>query len=205
MLADELVARGHDVTLFAKGGTISNARVVPILSKHFTFNTKPTRFARMYQNKRADLAMMIAINFIKSGNYDYIINNSLEPLPYVKLNDFPMLTILHTPATLDRVNNVLSNNWTAPENHRYVSVSESNATEWRKLLPDVGVVPNGIRLDEWQTDIQPLENTAVWAARITPEKGLHVAIEAAKQAGMKLKIAGPISDKTYFKKVIRPM
>lgn len=38
----------------------------------------------------------------------------------------------------------------------------------------------------------------VWFGRITPEKGTHKAIAAARRAGMPLVLAGPISDPRYF-------
>ncbi len=205
MLADELVARGHDVTLYAKGGTKCNAKVVPVLNRRYTFRSYSSKILREFQEARVNISVNLAIDLIKVGQFDYVINNSLNVQPYTRLTNMPMLTILHTPATLERVNKVIERNWSAPEKHRYVSVSESNAVGWRKLLPSVGVVPNGIRLNEWKTLTQPEKNTAVWAGRITPEKGLHIAIKAAQTAGMKLKIAGPISNKKYFKKEIKPL
>ncbi|WP_372939537.1 glycosyltransferase [Mycolicibacterium sp.] len=44
----------------------------------------------------------------------------------------------------------------------------------------------------------------MWFGRITPEKGTHLAIEAARRAGMPLVLAGPISDPQYFAERVEP-
>jgi glycosyltransferase involved in cell wall biosynthesis len=44
----------------------------------------------------------------------------------------------------------------------------------------------------------------VWFGRITPEKGTHVAIAAARRAAMPLVLAGPISDPQYFAEKVAP-
>ena len=44
----------------------------------------------------------------------------------------------------------------------------------------------------------------MWFGRIAPEKGTHLAIDAAVLAGTGLRLAGPISDRAYFEAEIRP-
>lgn len=205
LLANELVARGHKVVLYAKAGSESDATVIPVMNSRYTYRNYTSRVLHEYQEARMNISISLAIRLIKLGSFDYVINNSLSYLPYVRLETIPMMTILHTPATLGPVNKIISKAWKAPSAHRYVSVSESNATDWRKMLPDVCVVSNGIQVTDWRTEVTPHDDTAVWASRITKEKGLHVAIVAAKIAGMKLRIAGPISNKKYFKKEIEPL
>ena len=45
----------------------------------------------------------------------------------------------------------------------------------------------------------------MWFGRIHPDKGLHLAIQASKTAGKKMKVAGAISDQYYFEQVITPL
>jgi glycosyltransferase involved in cell wall biosynthesis len=83
-----------------------------------------------------------------------------------------------------------------------VAVSRHTARMWSPMVPDISVVPNGIHTDLW-----PLGSGGgplVWFGRITPEKGPHLAIDAARQAGRPLVLAGPRSDPEYFDAEIAP-
>jgi glycosyltransferase involved in cell wall biosynthesis len=204
-VADELVRRGHDVTLFAKGGSRTRARLVPILEEGWTFGSRPGPGGVDRTQEELLAAVSGAIRDIRTGDFDVVLNNSFGPLPYTMLTDWPMLTILHTPPTLQRVNAViLRPDWRPGERHAYVGVSEFNAQAWRKVLPNVECIPNGIHLDHWRGTGPVEEGLAVWVGRITPEKGLHQAIAAARLAGMRLEFSGPISDPEYFRTRIVP-
>lgn len=205
MLVNELVARGHDVTIYAKAGTKTDAKLFVVVGKHFTFKQYKSKIMTELQEGRMHLAEYASILHMRSQNYDVVINNSLSPLPYTRLQRTPMITILHTPATLERVNKIIEkHSWSPSPLHRYVSVSKSNSIGWKQLLPEVAIVPNGIRMEDWNAKTKVVPNLAVWSGRITKEKGLHIAVKAAKLAGMKLKIAGPIYDQNYYDTQIQP-
>jgi glycosyltransferase involved in cell wall biosynthesis len=205
MVADELVARGHDVTLFAKEGSVSAATIYPLVPEDFEFTNLASPLVRKQQQGFLAEAVHHSIDEIRAGDFDVVVNNSLSSQPYSDLRDVPMLTILHTPANLVDVTAIVTRpGWTPSALHRYVTVSESNARGWRTLLPDVDVVPNGILLDRWTSAVSPTRGLAVWAARITREKGLHLAIDAAREAGMRFEFAGPISRPDYFEFEIAP-
>lgn len=205
MLVDELVSRGHDVTIYAKAGTQTDAKLFVVVGKRFQFKQHTSKVLTELQEGRMHLAEYLSIMHMRTQNYDVIINNSLSPLPYTRLQNTPMITILHTPATLERVNKVIEGKkWAPSPLHRYISVSKNNSIEWKNLLPEVAVVPNGIRMNDWNVKQAVKKDLAVWSGRITKEKGVHIAVKAAKLAGMKLKIAGPVYDKEYFDQSIKP-
>jgi glycosyltransferase involved in cell wall biosynthesis len=205
MLADALVARGHDVTLFAKEGSVSTAKVHPLVPKDFEFTRVATPLVRKQQHGFLAEAVHHSIGVIRNGGFDAVINNSLSSLPFTFMQDCAMLTILHTPPTLTDVTAILTDpEWMPGERHAWVTVSEANADAWRPMLPDVQTVHNGIRLERWAQTVAPVSNLAVWAARITPEKGLHFAIDAARLAGMEFEFAGPVSHSDYFTEEIEP-
>jgi glycosyltransferase involved in cell wall biosynthesis len=205
MLANALVERGHDVTLFAKEGSVSDATIFPLVPRDFEFVNLASALVRKQQQGFLAEAVHHSIEAIHDGGFDVVINNSLSSLPYSSMRDIPMLTILHTPANLDDVTAIVSRpGWTPSPLHSYATVSESNARGWRELLPEVRVVLNGIRLDEWVPAARHTPRLAVWAARITREKGLHLAIDAARLAGMEIEFAGPISRRDYFDAEILP-
>jgi glycosyltransferase involved in cell wall biosynthesis len=205
MLADALVARGHDVTLFAKEGSQSTATIYPLVPKDFEFTRIATPLVRRQQHGFLAEAVHHSIEVIRESDFDAVINNSLSSLPFRFMDDCVMMTVLHTPPTLPDVNAVLVDpGWTPSPRHAWVTVSDANATAWRKLLPAVKTVHNGIQLDHWSSTTAPIPGLAVWAARITPEKGLHLAIDAARQAGMQFEFAGPISHSDYYADEIAP-
>ena len=70
--------------------------------------------------------------------------------------------------------------------------------------PFARVVPNGIDLADWPFRPEG-DGTAVWMGRITPTKGTHLAAQAAKIAGIPLRIYGTIEDQGYFDTEIAPL
>jgi glycosyltransferase involved in cell wall biosynthesis len=205
VLADALVDRGHDVTLFAKGGSVTRATLYPLVPSDFTFARTATPLVRKEQAGFLAEAVHHSIQVIQSSPFDVVINNSLSALPFSHMRHLAMLTILHTPPTLSDVNSIISDpDWVPSKRHEYVTVSSTNAEAWRALLPRVLVVQNGIRLDRFSSSVHPTPRLAVWAARITPEKGLHCAIDAARKAGFDIEFAGPISHSDYFEAEIMP-
>jgi glycosyltransferase involved in cell wall biosynthesis len=207
LVADELVARGHDVTVFAKSGSRTRARLVPIVAHTLRFGAMPDRTGRDRSAEILDAADDVALDAVETDGFDVVLNNSLGPTPYRRPPSLPMLTVLHTPATLDRViDEVCRPGWQAPLHHRFVAVSETTARQWRPLLGAVGCVPNGIDLARWAPTGRPVTpDLAVWSARITPEKGLPLAVEAARLAGLRLVVSGPISDRCFFEQQVRPL
>ena len=204
LMVEEFASRGHDVTLFAKEGSTSTARVTAVLDSAFEFRRGLSPRRMQAQQQVLDEALGRAVQAVSSGGYDVVVNNSLSLLPYVALADMPMLTILHTPPLPWIVDAVADGRAPLSPLHRFVSVSARNATGWSPHLPDLQVIHNGIRLADWPAGTEARGGVAVWAGRVTPEKGLHIAIDAARLAGMELHFAGPISDARYFERTVSP-
>ncbi len=204
LMADEFASRGHEVTLFAKEGSATTGRMVPVLNASFEFRRGLAAADMRAQQATLDNALRRAMDAVRSGGFDVVVNNSLSLLPYIELADMPMLTILHTPPLPWIVDAVDDGRAPLSPLHRFLSVSARNATGWSAHLPDLQVVHNGIRLADWPAGAPTRAGVAVWAGRVTPEKGLHIAIDAARTAGMELHFAGPISDRKYFDRVVAP-
>lgn len=198
MTVEHLVRRGHEVTVYAREGTRVPADVVEVLPAE---GAGPGREG----DREREAAMRRACELVVADRSEAVLNNSLSPAPLQLLRECPMVTVLHTPATLEHVLAVVDDpHWHAPPHHRWASVSASNALAWQHRLPRVDVVPNGIELHQWVSDAAPVPGRAVWSGRITAEKGLHVAIDAARLAGMELHFAGPVSDEEYHAQEIVP-
>lgn len=203
-VADELSRRGHEVVLFAKEGSRTQASLSPLVEESFEFGRTLEPDGRSSEHILTSAATE-GIRLIWAGDFDAVLNNSLGPLPYTLLTGHPMLTVLHTPPTLQKVLSVITNSgWRPDPAHRWVSVSDTNTKAWTPLLPQVMSIPNGIHLGHWRDQQIAEPDLAVWSARITPEKGLHLAIDAVRETSMRLRICGPIADPAYFAKEIRP-
>jgi glycosyltransferase involved in cell wall biosynthesis len=138
--------------------------------------------------------------------FDAVHNNSLHYLPVVTPISRPIVHTLHTPPTpwLESAYRVRDDRrqrrGTVSTSSHVASVSMANASQWQHHVDEV--IHNGVELDRWRAGLGG--HYAVWSGRIVPEKGLHLAIEAASLAGIDLLIAGPIHDRRYFDHEIRP-
>jgi glycosyltransferase involved in cell wall biosynthesis len=111
----------------------------------------------------------------------------------------PSVTTLHTPPTpwLESAIRL------GPCPVSFVAVSASTAKAWQHVVPRAQVVLNGIDLSRWVPGAGggPL----VWFGRLVPEKGAHLAAEAARAAGLPLQLAGPRADPAYFDMHVAPL
>jgi len=197
-LARGLAGRGHRVTLFAAAGSAADINQEPIcLPTQALTDAAQSDFGPEHE---AYLALMTSL---RSRRFDLVHNNSLHYLPagLAGLLPMPMVTTLHTPAfwemagalrLADQANNAL------------VAVSPVIAAAWSGAAAVRHVILNGIDLAAFTFRPQAAGTPyLVWSGRIVPEKGLHLAIEAARLANLPLRIAGPIADAGYFESRIR--
>jgi glycosyltransferase involved in cell wall biosynthesis len=82
----------------------------------------------------------------------------------------------------------------------FVSISDSDRAPGLNYL---ATVYNGIDLTLYRFQASAGDDL-VFLGRIHPDKGVHLAIEVARQSGLPLIIAGIIQDKTYFREQIEP-
>lgn len=211
ILAEQLIARGHNVSLFAAKGSDPQLNVIEISEPGYYHKSR--RWKRLlYDNKhfirnaRSDHGYGEKLFAAINSNFDVIHNNSLSALPieYVNTLKKPTLTTLHVPP-IDELKSVVARSEGNPL-HKIVTVSHNNAFLWSNSVgfkPDV--IHNGVDLNKWRyKTYTPDHKFAVWYGRITPEKGLTYAIDACKKADIDLKIIGPIADESYYEKEIQP-
>ena len=188
-ITEGLVRRGGDVTLFATGDSITKANLVSAVDKSYEEDRQ--------QDPKVSECLHISEVMERASEYDLIHNNyDFLPLTYSRLIDTPMLTTIHgfsSPKIL-------------PAYHKYrdtsyfVSISDSDRDPG---LEYVDTVYNGIDLKDF-TYNEKSGDKLVFLGRIHPDKGVHLAAEAAKKAGMELLIAGIIQDEEYFTTMVKP-
>jgi glycosyltransferase involved in cell wall biosynthesis len=149
---------------------------------------------------RAVPALEEALDFIRrhADTIDLVDNHSLHPQPLARAGRLgvPVVTTLHTPPLPALVEAA------AEYPGRFLAVSAYTAAEWRDHGIDAVVMPNAIDGSRWR--LGPGGHDLVWFGRIVPEKGVHLAVRAARLTGRTLHVAGRVGDVPYFQTHIRP-
>ena len=196
LLTDELVRRGHEVTLFASGDSISLANLVSVHPRALRLDSSVKEYG-IYE------MLQLGTLYERADEFDIIHSHmGCASLPYTKLVTTPTVHTLHGIFTPDN-----EKMFRYAKTEPFVSISDAQR-DLRLGLNYVGTVYNGIDVSSYKFYPQPDEPPYLaFLGRISPEKGTHLAIEIAKKAGWHLKIAGKVDvvDVEYFEKEIKPL
>jgi glycosyltransferase involved in cell wall biosynthesis len=195
-LADELVRRGHKVTLFASGDSLTKARLHAGYSESLRLAGLSERGVFLHFPMISDAYRNADQHFdIIHGHVDY------WTFPYAELSPrIASLTTLHGRLDIDALLQVYSRYRRAP----VVSISDAQRTplpflNWR------ATVYHGLPDDVLHFSPGPGKYLA-FLGRISPEKRPDLAMEVARKVGIPLKIAAKVDgpDKAYYEAVVKP-
>jgi glycosyltransferase involved in cell wall biosynthesis len=195
LLTDELVARGHDVTLFASGDSITSAKLESVHPQALRLDANIKEYG-IYE------MLQLAQVYERAGEFDLIHSHmGCAALPYSKLTKTPTVHTLHGIFTPDN-----EKMFAYAKDQPYVSISNAQRED-RLGLNHVATVYNSV--DVSSHHFFPTADEPAYLAflgRVSPEKGPHHAIEIAKATGMTLKMAGKVDpvDVEYFRQQIEP-
>jgi glycosyltransferase involved in cell wall biosynthesis len=198
-----LRGRGVEVSVFAAPGSDPSLGFRPLYSAPLELSTAARNDVSMQPGDwlaqhHAYLGLMLALS--RAEDVDLIHNNSLHHLPIAMAGAVPapVLTTLHSPPTpwLESAVQLA----TGGRNH-FVAVSAHTADTWRHAT-QAAVVPNGVSTELWP--LGPGGEDLVWSGRIVPEKAPHLAIDVARAAGRRLRLAGPVGDPAYWHREVVP-
>ena len=195
-LTEELVALGHQVTLFASGDSVTSARL------HAAW----PQSLRLDPDIRDVIAPhMLMLEEVRRRVEDFdVLHFHLDYWPFSMFSrqKVPFVTTLHGRLDLPELRPVFNTFRSVP----VVSISDAQ----RLGLPQarfVATVPHGVP-DRKPTLRPPVAPTYLaFLGRIAPEKGPDRAIRIARGCGVPLKIAAKVdkADQQYFDAMIRPM
>src|SRR5258708_1674504 len=187
-ITEGLVARGRDVRLFASGDSVTRAQLHAVVDKGYEEDSTVDPKVAEYLHISEAFEHAAEFDLIHS-HYDFMA------LTYSRLVKTPVLTTVHG----------FSSPKIMPVYEKYgdgyfVSISDSDRAPGLNYL---ATVYNGIDLA-----LYPLQESGgddlIFLGRIHPDKGVHLAIEAARLSGRRLIIAGIIQDETYYREKVKP-
>ncbi|MBA2392439.1 MAG: glycosyltransferase family 4 protein [Ktedonobacteraceae bacterium] len=213
-LVEQQVAQGHDVTLFAPGDTQTSAKLVSFFPKSLLREGVPWTM-----HLKAFYHLQKSLEVINTQNFDIVHTHlssgaDLYVFPLTANLSTPHVTTLHSHFPFDHG----ISGWVGNADRYYmdwapsvpiVSISEAARAQTKEPLNFVGVVYNGIEVKQLPPTRKKRDTYFTWLGRFVPEKGPHLAIEAAKQANVPLILAGTIDrhvkeSVTYFQEIIKP-
>ena len=200
-LTQELVALGHDVTLYAPLGSSTNATLVPL--SDFT-HASETILGKV---------LPVSAAFADWRNFDIIHDHTrFFSTLFAHLLPIPLVSTVHHPIEFDELH------WDYPHEAYNAFVRDS----WERLLDSVTTVfasefqrahygkkseliYNGIPLERWPVPHTPAGRYLVFLGAINETKGTHEAIQAALLSKEDIVIAGTTyqSDE-YFRQKVEP-
>ena len=195
LLADGLVASGHEVTLFASGDSQTKARLVSVYPQAASAHIGYTAY---------DLHHALAC-LERAGEFD-VVNDHSGPLA-AALGGAVATPVLHTVhGPLDRrMGDVYVQVARVAPQVGLISLSMNQ----RRPQPDLNWVancPNALDLSAYP--VHPHRGDyLLFIGRLSPDKGAHRAIEVAQAVGLPLKLAGKMQDRLeeeYFEAAIEP-
>ena len=211
-LIEEQVAQGHDVTLFAPEDADTSAHLVSFFAQSLhTAGVPWSAFLKAFYH------FYKIVDYIQLHKFDIVHMHlssaaDMTLFPLTAHYNTPHIMTLHSRFPFDR-----AGTWSGDADALYmewaqkvpmVAISESARDEVPYKLNFVGVVPHGLPLTKFVASAQPKKYFA-WLGRVTPDKGVHLAIQAAKIAGVPLVIAGNVDPHLaesvdYFEQMIKP-
>lgn len=190
LLSRELTRLGHDVTVFGAAGSQVSCRLVATLPGAYGRNGSPDDW---HLCEWINLSTAVS----QSGDFDLLHSHAyLWGLPLEPLSRSPMLHTLHIQPSEDEFR--LRTMWPAA---RVTSISQYQWSAFPQL-PPTPVVYHAVDRDRFPL-IEKQGDYLLYLGRFTPGKGPLAAIEIAREAGMRLILAGPRN--TYYEEVIAPL
>jgi glycosyltransferase involved in cell wall biosynthesis len=191
-LACELYRRGHDVVVYGNG---DSSLPCPVKWRYAHAEWPPESPLRAGL-KNADHAAWAIKDAMSSA--DVIHLNDVAGLPFMMFTDIPAVLTIHHPHEPD-----LSEQYVRYPDVLYVAIAQWLARA--EPMPHIHVVHHGIPVKDY-TFSEEKDDYVAFLGRMAPCKGPHLAIEAARRAGVNLKLAGEIQPifRSYWEEQVLP-
>jgi glycosyltransferase involved in cell wall biosynthesis len=195
-VTEELVAQGHDVTLFASANSITSAKLVPCCAQSLRLNPSVRDVIPYY---------MVMLDRVRSMASEFdILHFHIDQFHFPIFHGIAHRTVttLHGRQDLPDLKHLYAGFPDMP----LVSISNDQRTP----VPDanfVGTVHHGLPPDLLTPQFERRGKYLAFLGRISPEKRVDRAITIARAVGLPLQIAAKVDrvDQEYFRAEIEPL
>lgn len=197
MLTEELVKRGHDVTLFSTGDSETSGKLVSVTDVSLRTKGVPTRRWHAY-----DIRLLMELQKRRS-EFDIVHNHmGWQALPYLEAMDCPVVTTNHNP-----IKDYAAPIYLTYGHLPYVAISESyRQKNYPNELNYVATIYNGIDLNNFANLDHARGEFLLFIGRLCEDKGTERAIEIARRLSLPIVLAGKVdeADRGYFDLHVAP-
>jgi len=194
-LTEELVRLGHDVTLFASGDSRTSATLVPCCPRALRLDSSCV-------DQLAHHVLALERVLQRADEFD-VVHFHADYLHYSlsRRSSYVHVTTLHGRLDIDDLKPLYRESRDVP----LVSISDAQRRPlaWANWQ---ATVYHGLPADLYPFDARGGDYLA-FLGRVSPEKRVDRAIEIARRAGVRLRIAAKVdpADQRYFDEVVRPL
>ncbi len=200
LITEELVARGHDVTLFASGDSVTSAALRSVTATPMRYGEvmdDGLGHAEYLQLANAQAAFLAAAD----GSFDLVHSHAgIEGLVLAATSRTPVVSTMHNPFSPPT-----QPIWDAyPWFHHAVSAASAATFPSRGALPPI---LHGIDVASFAFEPDPKAGYLLFLGRFSKAKGADRAVEAARRTGRRLILAGKIdaADAEHVRATIAPL
>lgn len=203
-MIDELIRRGHQVTLIGAGDCQTEAEFVQIFPKTISeqkFDSAYVEASRPLRIETAYIAKVMKYFQDHDGQFEVVFNHmrgGFLLLPLAPHLISPIISTLHLPLFEEVVDTLAQF-----DNPNIISISNSQRKPAGGRVRFLATVYNGLDPEEFPFNNQP-EDYFFFMGAIGEHKSPHLAIDAAKAAGVKLTLAGGKIREPYFSNQVKP-
>jgi glycosyltransferase involved in cell wall biosynthesis len=199
-LARGLKRRGHDVVVYcAAPSEVPGLQLVQVpveAGLERALVAMKGRTEHLPAMRRAFETLYIEL---RRRGADVVSQHAFDAEAIELADGLPVLHTLHLPPIVPAVCDAALASVAS-----FCTPSASAREQWRNAgLAAVALVPNGV--PAWEPGSVEIAPLALIAGRISPEKGVDVALRAASAAGLSRLVVGPVYDRGYFEAAVRPL
>ena len=193
---EALVDRGHRSLVLAAAGSRCRGLLLPVSVPESKLDESAKDAARRSFRRAIDRAL-------DEFPIDVVHMHGLDFHEYLPERHIPVVVSLHLPLSWYQPHAFRLNR----SNVALVCVSRAQARTAAVGAKAMVIIPNGINLENFRP-ARHKGDYALVLGRICPEKGIHLALDAARSAGVKIVVAGAVfgyrEHEDYFQSTVQP-
>ena len=200
-IAQEMLRRGHTLQIVAPEGSVLSTLPIVQIAGEFQITA---------QSQGRDAPIILPPNSVLGNMWDYarkvekdwdlIVNFAYDWLPFYLTPFFarPIAHLVSMGSLSDEMDRIIGR--VAMQFPGTIGVHSLAQAATFSFAQSCRCLGNGIDISLYDFCLKPGESLA-WVGRISPEKGLEDAVEAANRALLRLKVMGAMHDEAYWKRV----